>query len=249
LGSLATIVLIAVLTPGIYPRLVDRSADRIVPASKEETAATPLPPSPSPPAPEVSTAVPGRVNRVTIPQASLPAPAPRTSAEDQRGQARAEERQVPPVPRAAAVPAPSPQAVERGEPPAAAGPVPPPASLAARGAAPQAAVAPEPVAPSVPAPAPLQRQAAAKSRGVEGSGFVVQLSAQKSEAEAQATFQTLKSKYAELAGREPIVRRKDQGRRGVSYAVQVGPFETQQAAAQLCARIKAAGGSCFATKN
>jgi cell division septation protein DedD len=46
-----------------------------------------------------------------------------------------------------------------------------------------------------------------------------------------------------------MIRRKDQGKRGVFYAVQVGPFETQQAAEQLCARVKAAGGSCFATKN
>ena len=78
---------------------------------------------------------------------------------------------------------------------------------------------------------------------------MVQLSASKSEAEAQSTLRALKSKYAVLEGREPTVRRKDQGKRGVFYAVQVGPFETQQAAEQLCARVKAAGGSCFATKN
>jgi len=94
-----------------------------------------------------------------------------------------------------------------------------------------------------------ERQAAAKSVLAEGSGFVVQLSASKSEAEAQSTLRALKSKYAVLEGREPMVRRKDQGKRGVFYAVQVGPFETQQAAEQLCARVKAAGGSCFATKN
>jgi cell division septation protein DedD len=97
--------------------------------------------------------------------------------------------------------------------------------------------------------APLQRQAAAKSSVAEGTGFVVQLSAARSEAEAQSTFRALKLKYAALKDREPMVRRKDQGKRGVFYAVQIGPFASQGDAQQLCEQIKAAGGTCFTTKN
>ena len=111
-----------------------------------------------------------------------------------------------------------------------------------------AAAAPPP-AESARGQAPLQRQAAAKSSVAEGTGFVVQLSAARSEAEAQSTFQALKSRYAALKDREPMIRRKDQGKRGVFYAVQVGPFASQDDAQQLCEQLKAAGGTCFTTRN
>jgi len=218
LGALATLLLVAVLTPGIYPRLVDRSAERSVPAAKDEPAA-----------PEMRPGGPATADQAAAVQpAPLPAPASRSrtssAAAGYAAPPPTEERQVPPAPRAAAAPAPIPQ-------PMAAAPGEPSAQASARGRL------------------SGERQAAAKSVLAEGSGFVVQLSASKSEAEAQSTLRALKSKYAVLEGREPMVRRKDQGKRGVFYAVQVGPFETQQAAEQLCARVKAAGGSCFATKN
>ena len=92
-------------------------------------------------------------------------------------------------------------------------------------------------------------QAAAKSALAEGSGFVVQLSTSKSEAEAQSTFRALQSKYAVLKGREPVIRRKDQGGRGVSFSLQVGPFESQGDAERLCDQLKAAGGSCSIARN
>ena len=227
LGALATLLLVAVLTPGIYPRLVDRSAERSEFASKNE-AVTPLPvPASSLAAPGMSPAGPATADQAAaVPPAPVSAPASRTSsvAAGSAAPPPGEEQQVPPAPRAAAAPAPVPQPM-----------------AAARGA-PSAA-------PGVPGQVSVQRQAAAKSVLPEASGFVVQLSASKSEAEAQSILQALKSKYAALNGREPMIRRKDQGKRGVFYAVQVGPFETQQAAEQLCGRVKAAGGSCFATKN
>jgi cell division septation protein DedD len=224
LGALATLLLVAVLTPGIYPRLLDRSAQRPLAASKYDSV-TPLPaPASSPPAPEMHPAAPGAADQgAAVPRAPVPAPASSSVASGNAAPPPTEERQAPPAPRAAAAPAPVPQPM-----------------AAARGVL--------PAAPSAPGQASVQRQAA-KSVLPEGSGFVVQLSASKTEAEAQSILQALKSKYAALEGREPTIRRKDQGKRGVFYAVQVGPFETQQAAEQLCARVKAAGGSCFATKN
>jgi cell division septation protein DedD len=230
LGALATLLLVAVLAPGIYPRFVDRSADQFAARSKDDPV-TPLPvpaPAPLPAAPEMRPAAPGTADRgAAVPPAPIPALRSRISpaAAGNAAPPPTEERQVPPSPRAAAAPAPVPQPM-----------------AAARGTEP-------PATPSAPGQVSGQRQAATKSALPEGSGFVVQLSASKSEAEAQSTLRALKSKYAVLEGREPTVRRKDQGKRGVFYAVQVGPFETQQAAEQLCARVKAAGGSCFATKN
>jgi cell division septation protein DedD len=89
----------------------------------------------------------------------------------------------------------------------------------------------------------------AAPRAGEAGGFVVQLSAQKSEAEAQTAFRTMQAKYAALNGRQPLIRRKDQGERGIFYAAQVGPFDAKGDAEQLCQAIKSAGGNCFIQKN
>jgi hypothetical protein len=75
---------------------------------------------------------------------------------------------------------------------------------------------------------------------------VVQLSSQKSEAEAQASFRALQSRYPiELGNRQPIIRRADLGSKGVVYRTNVGPFPTAQEAAQFCANYRAAGGQCI----
>jgi cell division septation protein DedD len=132
----------------------------------------------------------------------------------------------------------------------------------------QAAVSPPPQSqPSLPAPT---RQAAvspppsysppsagegrigggvAAAPAVEAGGFVVQLSAQRSEAEAQAAFRSLQSKYAALSGRDPLIRRKDLGEKGIFFAAQVGPFGVKSDADQLCEALKTAGGACFVQKN
>jgi SPOR domain len=94
---------------------------------------------------------------------------------------------------------------------------------------------------------------AAPSRTVETGGFqggfVVQLSAQRSEADAQSAFRALQTKYSVLSGRELVIRRKDLGERGIFFAAQVGPFGGKSEADQLCETLKAAGGSCFVQKN
>jgi hypothetical protein len=95
------------------------------------------------------------------------------------------------------------------------------------------------------------RQAApeAAARAVEAGGFVVQLSAARSEPDAQAAFRTMQAKYSVLSGRQPLIRRKDQGERGIFYAAQVGPFGVKSDADQLCETLKSAGGTCFVQKN
>jgi hypothetical protein len=89
----------------------------------------------------------------------------------------------------------------------------------------------------------------AATRAIEAGGFVVQLSAQRSEADAQAAFRTLQVKYPALSGREPLIRRKDLGERGIFFATQVGPFGVKSEADQLCETLKTAGASCFVQKN
>jgi SPOR domain len=78
---------------------------------------------------------------------------------------------------------------------------------------------------------------------------VVELSIWSSEAEARSSFRTLRSKYAILSGREPLIKRTDDGRRGISYALRVGPFESSEEAERLCAGLKASGGACAVREN
>jgi hypothetical protein len=79
---------------------------------------------------------------------------------------------------------------------------------------------------------------------------VVQLSSQRSEAEAQAAFRSLQAKFPnELGGRHPIIKRADLGSKGVYYRTMVGPFSSSREASQFCSNYKAAGGQCVVPTN
>jgi cell division septation protein DedD len=83
-----------------------------------------------------------------------------------------------------------------------------------------------------------------------GGGYAVQLTSQRSEAEAQAAFHALQAKFpSQLGGREPIVRRADLGPKGVYFRALVGPFVSMEEAAGLCSGLKAAGGNCIVQRN
>jgi len=115
-----------------------------------------------------------------------------------------------------------------------------------------AAPAAAPAAPQVLPPIPPVRTATAApppSR-IQSGDYMVQLSAQKSEANAKASFRVLQAKYPSvLGGQELYVKRKDLSRKGVYYAAQVGPFSSRSAAVQLCERLKSAGGTCIVQRN
>ena len=115
-----------------------------------------------------------------------------------------------------------------------------PGSEAAPAASPRTRVA------AAPAPVASGGTAAASS----GGGYAVQVTSQRSEAEAQASFRELQAKYPnQLSGREPIIRRADLGSKGTFYRALVGPFASAEEAAGLCSGLKAAGGSCLIQKN
>lgn len=97
--------------------------------------------------------------------------------------------------------------------------------------------------PSTPIPLTSPRAAAAPSAG---GGYAVQVSSQRSEAEAQAAFRSLQARYPQqLEGRHAIVRRADLGAKGIYYRALVGPFASAEQAAGLCSSLKAAGGNCI----
>jgi len=86
--------------------------------------------------------------------------------------------------------------------------------------------------------------------GAAAGGYVVQISSQRSEADAQASFRSLQSKFpSQLGDREAIVRRADLGQKGVFFRAMVGPFGTAGDADQFCGGLKAAGGQCIVQKN
>ena len=148
------------------------------------------------------------------------------------------------VPPPAAPPPTKPTAAQKSRTPSGSGPI----SLAPDASQPPAAPAtrvatttnPAPAAPSPAAPSP-----AASS----GGAFLVSVSSQQSEADAQNSYRALQSKFpAQLGSRSPVIKRTDLGDK-VVYRAMVGPFGTRDEATQFCVDYKAAGGQCFVPKN
>jgi hypothetical protein len=99
---------------------------------------------------------------------------------------------------------------------------------------------------SDPAPTRVAALPAAPAAG----GYVVQVSSQKNEADALASFRAMQNKYPAVLGtRSASVRRADLGERGVVYRAMVGPFGSQEEASQLCGSLKSAGGQCVILRN
>lgn len=168
---------------------------------------------------------------------------------------------IPAIPAAPTAPAPRPVAAlpVSGQPVASQTAVSQPVASAPRPAPPRPATP----APAQPAPERVQTAAAAPSAPVSlrpaavpaaapaatGSGFMVQLGAPGSEAEARSSFASLQRRYADqLAGESPTIRRADLGNGRTVYRLRVGPFSSEDAA-QKCEALKAAGGQCFVARN
>jgi hypothetical protein len=130
---------------------------------------------------------------------------------------------------------------------------PAPKAAAARGGPlqldPQQLTEPAAPAPGAPLTPTAPRVASAPATGGSG-GYVVQVSSQKSESEAQASFHAMQAKYpSAFNGRSPIIRRADLGAKGVFYRALVGPFASSGDAGHFCSSLKAAGGQCIVQKN
>lgn len=83
-----------------------------------------------------------------------------------------------------------------------------------------------------------------------GGGYVVQVSSQRSEADAQASFKALQSKFPTVLGSQsPLIKRADLGDKGVYYRAMVGPFGSSEEASQFCGNLKTAGGQCVIQRN
>ena len=155
-----------------------------------------------------------------------------------------------------------------------------PASAAKQAAAPRTAAAPPPAAPRNPPasanasantplslvpqggqpPAPVaeprtrvantSQPSAAPSAGAGSGGYLVQVSSQRNEADAQASYRSLQGKFpAVLGSHAPLIKRADLGDKGVYYRAMVGPFGSSEEASQFCGSLKSAGGQCVVQRN
>jgi hypothetical protein len=233
------------------------------------TATTPAanPVAPQPPA------LPANASALAAPNASGPAAPKKVRTVTIKPDGADAE---PPVPSAGRVAAPAPQlsapapvaparvataAAQDLAPPPPAPPA-PARTVTTRAPVPQAApnpnaplsLAPPPVGGAAPAARAPMRTASAPAPAAQasaaGGGYAVQVSSQRTEAEAQTAFRALQSKYPEqLGGQQPMIRRADLGDKGVFYRVQIGPFGSSDQAAQLCTSLKNAGGSCVVQRN
>jgi SPOR domain len=105
-----------------------------------------------------------------------------------------------------------------------------------------AATNPVQIAPGAPA-------ATSGTGGASGS-FLVQVSSQRSEADAQASFRALQGKFPSVLGsRAPVIKRADLGEKGTYYRAMVGPFNSPDEASQFCGSLKSAGGQCVVQRN
>jgi len=177
---------------------------------------------------------------------------------DQMGTAGSAPSAPPPSAAPASPPAP-PQAAAPEAAPRSAPAAPPPAR--AQNSAPlslnpnESAAAPAPA--RMPPPAlrtatvsPAPAAAAPVRNGNLGAGSYVQISAQRSEAEAQSSYRSLQAKYPDqLGGRAATIHRADLGAKGIYFRALIGPFANATEAADICTKLKAAGGTCLIQRN
>jgi len=111
---------------------------------------------------------------------------------------------------------------------------------------PQGGAQPDPAPTRMAATTPTQTAPPPAAAG----GYVVQVSSQKSEADAHASFRALQGKFPTVLGsRSPLIKRADLGDKGVYYRAMVGPFGSSDEASQFCGNLKTAGGQCVVQRN
>jgi cell division protein FtsN len=219
----------------------------IVPQSSKPAIAAP-PPSMKPPAtaaaPSAAPAHPLKpAGKETVPPATKPIIQPAKTAPVKlsppatrapRAIAPAMTPQAKPTPQAA-VPQPAPARSQSIPPVTAAAPPPKAAAPTTRTAA---------LNPAALSPTAQQPASAAQGAG----GFVLQIGSYKSQAEADASWQTYKGAHPSVAGYAPDIRQAELGPKGTWYRLRVGPFTSLGEANAACAKLKAQGGSCFPAK-
>jgi SPOR domain len=153
--------------------------------------------------------------------------------------------------------APQPSAAKPGRASASRNPRVPPAAANANASTANAplSLTPQPGQPAPAADAPTRvannTPVQTAPSGGGGGGYLVQVSSQKNEADAQASYRVLQGKYPSVLGSQSVVvKRVDLGAKGVYYRAFAGPFGSSDQATQVCNNLKAAGGPvCLIQRN
>ncbi|WP_146035661.1 SPOR domain-containing protein, partial [Methylopila sp. Yamaguchi] len=91
---------------------------------------------------------------------------------------------------------------------------------------------------------------AAAPRPSASGGFVVQVTSQRSEAEARAAYAALQRKFPGVLGQYGAnIQSANVGDRGTYYRVRVGPFADGGQASTVCNNLRSAGGDCVVSRN
>src|SRR5690606_19904247 len=99
---------------------------------------------------------------------------------------------------------------------------------------------------SAAAEATPSAEAVAAPTAPAGTGYLVQLSSQRTEEQARASFADLQRRFGSVLGQlEADIQQADLGEKGIYYRVRVGPWATRGEAIEVCESLQAAGGSCF----
>jgi SPOR domain len=204
--------------------------------------------------PSAASVAPGAAPPATAANGTLPSSEPRKI---KTFSVRGEQPDGAAVPVGTPPPAkPAPAARTAATPPAAPPRSPPSSANASANAplslSPQGGAQPAPAADTrarVAATAPVQPAPAPGAAG-SGGGYVVQVSSQRNEADAQASYKALQGKFpAVLGSHAPLIKRADLGDKGVYYRAMVGPFGSPDEATQFCGSLKSAGGQCVVQRN
>jgi SPOR domain len=111
--------------------------------------------------------------------------------------------------------------------------------------APGAAAPAQAMPPSAAAPR-VATQSDAPKPAQPAARYVVQISASQTREEATTALRAAQARYSDvLGGRHSQVKQKKSGENATVYAAQFGPFASRAEAAELCQRLKSAGGTCF----
>jgi hypothetical protein len=190
--------------------------------------------------------IPIRPDGTESPQAAMPSPMPPMPAAPTAPKPQA---QPAPVTGSATRPAPAPKPVAEAPAARAQASANAPLSLNPNAAEP----ASRPVRTANAAPTPIAAPAAPSPAAAPAGhtvAYAVQVSSQKSEAEAKAAYKGIESKYAaQLGGKPMFVYRVDLGAKGVYYRTMIGPYSDAAEATELCSSLKSAGGSCIVQRN
>lgn len=147
---------------------------------------------------------------------------------------------------AVAQPAPTKPAPEK---PVVAKPAPAKPAPVATAPAKPAPVKPVPVKPAPAKPVPAKPMPATPAPAAKTGGWVLQLGAYTSESDATAAWKSAQAKFGGLlSGHGYHIQKADTGGGKVWYRLRVTGFADKDAAAALCAKLKAGGGACFPSK-